>query len=138
MKAVRWMAAALAVALSPMAAAEPGYVYDSPYAAPYYYAPYPYYYPWGGPRSVYGPSEGDFGGDAVIPAGRLVLLVDPVTADVFVDGRKLNPRNDLTYQVGLLVGPHEVEVKADGFRAYKNTVDLQAGRRMVLTVRLNR
>ena len=138
MKRVRWLLAA-AVALSSAAWAEPGYLYDAPYGgAPYYYAPYPYYYPWGAPGGVYGPSEGDFGGDAVIPAGRLILLVDPVSAEVYVDGHRLNQRDDLSYQVGLLVGRHAVEVRAQGYRPYNQDVNLQPGRRMVITVRLKR
>ncbi|RCX31142.1 PEGA domain-containing protein [Thioalbus denitrificans] len=138
MRRVLWIVAAALAGFAPTtASADPGYVYDAPYA-PYYYSPYPYYYPWAPPPGIYGPSQGDFGGDQVIPAGRLLLMVDPVSADVYVDGRKLSPRRDLTYQVGLLVGNHTVEVRADGYRTHRQEVDLRPNRRTVLTIRLQR
>jgi hypothetical protein len=120
--------------------------YETPYAPAYPYSPpgyapppYPYYYPWSYQRGIYGgPPESERGARDVIPAGRLVLLVEPVSAEVLVDGYPLKQRNDLSYQIGLLVGKHAVEVRAEGYQPYRREVNVEPGRQMMLTVRLNR
>jgi hypothetical protein len=46
--------------------------------------------------------------------GQIIILTDPVSAEVFLNGLRLNQRNDLSYAVGLLGGPHRVKVEAEG------------------------
>ena len=61
-----------------------GDIYGGPYPPPPYpYSPYPWPPP---PQGLYAPRPADPFGGQLIPAGRLFLLVDPVAAEVFVDG----------------------------------------------------
>ncbi len=91
-----------------------------PYYYPYAYRPYPY---TGGPE--YG---------AINPAGRLIVTAHPADAAVLVDGRLLARGADDTYQIGLLVGQHRVEVRAAGFAAYRQDVDIRVGNHHRLNV----
>lgn len=116
-----------------------GYIYGGPYVPPYpydpsyrpytwspYYAPYPSY-----PPVPEAPREYQ-----LIPAGRLMILTDPVSAEVSVDGVSLQRQSDLSYEVGLLEGRHRVEVRAEGYQAYDKEIKISGGRRVLLTVRL--
>jgi hypothetical protein len=115
-----------------------GYIYGGPYYPPYPYYSYPYSpYPWPPPsQGLYAPPPDESYGGQLIPAGRLVLLADPVSAEVSVDGLRLTQRSDLSYEVGLLVGKHNVSVKADGFEPYEKTVEIPGGQQVYLTIRL--
>lgn len=118
-----------------------GHVYGGPFPPPYpYYYPYGAYapppYPWGSPPPAYAPPPPDAYNAPVIPAGRLALLVDPVSAEVFVDGHRLTQHPDLSYEVGLLVGSHTVSVKKPGYEPFEQAVEITANQRVMLTVRL--
>ncbi len=122
-----------------------GHIYGGPYPPPYPYSypypypPYPYpAYPWSPPPSYYAPPSGGPYDQQVIPAGRVALLVDPVSAEVFVDGHPLTQRSDLSYEVGLLVGKHTVLVRKQGYVPYEETLEISAGQRLMLTIRLNK
>ncbi len=115
-----------------------GYYYPQPYMyrpyghpgwPGYYYPPYPPYFE---PRKPWYEDE------PPIPAGRLVLLVDPVEARAYVNGYSLQRHPDLSYEVGLLQGEHLVEVKAEGYVKHKRTIDIRGGERVRLTIRLER
>jgi len=95
----------------------------------YYYPPYPPYYQ---PRKPWYEDE------PPIPAGRLMLLVDPVEARAYVNGYPLQRHPDLSYEVGLLRGEHQVEVRAEGYVQHKRTVNIRGGERVRLTIRLER
>lgn len=122
-----------------------GYIYGGPYPPPYPlyspygaypYAPYPYApYPWT-PPPAYPPSGPDAYSSSVIPAGRLALIIDPVSAEVFVDGHRLTQHADLSYEVGLLVGSHTVSVKKDGYEPFEQAVEIPPNQRVMLTIRL--
>lgn len=73
-----------------------------------------------------------------IPAGRLQLWVDPVQAQAFIGGYALERHSDLSYEVGLLEGEHQVEVTAEGFEPYRRIVVIRGGERVRLTIRLER
>ncbi len=84
---------------------EPSHNYPYP---PYYYPySYPYYpYPsitqqryWESSRSPYESLD-------VKPAGGISIVIQPLDAQVFVDGYKLTQGEDLTYEVGLVTGLH--------------------------------
>lgn len=97
---------------------------------PYFYYPYPiYYYPW----VPYDPYKWQ-----VTPAGSLVVHVDPLTAAVFVDGYRLTQQVDLSYEVGLLIGRHRVEARAEGYEVYEREIDIPTGQRVILPIKLNR
>ncbi|MFP4035984.1 MAG: PEGA domain-containing protein [Desulfobacteraceae bacterium] len=99
-----------------------------PYCPPYYGYP-PYYEP---ARPWY---EED---NQPAPAGRLLLLVEPVKAEAFVDGYPLERHTDLSYEIGLLEGEHQGEVKAEGYMSYKKTVSIRGGERLKMAIRLEK
>lgn len=124
-----------------------GIIYDGYYPPPYmyrhygssgwsgYYPPYPphlIYPPYYEPRKPWYEDE------PPIPAGRLMLLVDPVEAQAYLNGYPLQRHPDLSYEVGLLQGEHQIEVKAEGYVRYNKTVNIQGGERVSLTIRLER
>jgi len=74
----------------------------------------------------------------LLPAGRLLLLADPVHAQAFVDGYPLERNSDLSYEVGLLEGEHQVEVTAEGYTPFQDTVLIRGGRVLRLNIRLER
>lgn len=116
-----------------------GYIYGGPYPAPYPYYPYP-------PPYMYAPPPGEnrappapgntTAGQEHIPVGQIIILTDPVSAEVFLDGLRLTQRDDLSYAVGLLEGRHKVKVQAQGYVAYDKTIDVLGGRGKFLTIRL--
>ena len=115
-----------------------GYIYGGPYPAPYPY--YPYGWP---PPYMHAPPPGENrappspeAGREHIPVGQIIILVDPVSAEVFLDGLRLTRRDDLSYAVGLLEGQHKVKVQAKGYGAYDKTINVLGGRGMFLTIRL--
>jgi hypothetical protein len=116
-----------------------GYIYGGPYVPSYPYMP-PLYgtYGWSPSYPYYPPAPEEYGGQKLIPAGRLMILVDPVSAEVYVDGLLLKQLADLSYEVGLLEGRHEIEVRAKGFESYREEVEIPGGRRIFLTVRLDK
>lgn len=111
-----------------------GTIYGGPYPPPYGYYPYPYY-PWPPPQSYSPPASAPR--THLISAGRLMVMVDPVAAEVLVDGLRLRQNNDLSYEVGLLVGTHTLTVRAEGYDPYKEAVDVPGGQHVIRTIRLN-
>ena len=65
-------------------------------------------------------------------------MVQPLDADVFVDGFQLKRKNDLTYEIGLLTGIHKVEVKREGYKLQSIDVLVEAGKSIPLTIELKR
>ena len=102
---------------------------------PYGYYPYPYY-PWPPPSPSYSPPV-DVPRSQLIPAGRLIILVDPVDAEVWVDGLRLRQNNDLSYEVGLLVGTHTLTVRAEGYDPHEEAINVPGGQHVFRTVRLS-
>lgn len=114
-----------------------GSIYGGPYPPPpYWYYPYPQY-PWPPPQGYYPPPSQEEHQSQLIPAGRLILLVDPVSAAVSVDGLRLTQRSDLSYEVGLLVGKHKVLVQAEGYESYEEAVNIPGGQHILRTIRLS-
>lgn len=112
-----------------------GTIYGGPYPPPsYWYYPYPYY-PWPPSPADYPPASEPR--SQLIPAGRLLVMVDPVDAEVFVDGLRLRQNNDLSYEVGLLVGKHTLMVRAEGYDSYEEAVDVPGGQHVFRTIRLS-
>lgn len=115
-----------------------GYIYGGPYPAPYPVYPYgwpPSYMYAPPPRENRAPPSPEVGQEH-IPVGQIIILVDPVSAEVFLDGLRLTQRDNLSYAVGLLEGAHKVKVQAKGYLAYDKTIDVLGGRGMFLTIRL--
>lgn len=74
----------------------------------------------------------------VRPAGALLLSVVPAHAQVWVDGYEVKPGSDNSYDLGLLVGPHQVQVQAEGYRPYSEEIMIEAAKRTVLSIELKR
>ncbi len=87
----------------------------------FYYRPYGY--------RVYPYSRTDPGVDvgAIRPAGRLIVTARPADAMVFVDGHPLAREADNTFQIGVLVGAHRLEVRAPGYTTHQQDVDVRVG-----------
>lgn len=75
---------------------------------------------------------------SIKPAGRLVIIVDPVEAEVYVDGVRLPQRANRWYEVGLLAGPHRVDIRQEGFKSLSEAVDIPPGGGLVLSIQLEK
>lgn len=91
---------------------------------PYVYRGYPYGHGDGYP---YGHGDMNHSIGDVLPAGRLIMQTHPPEAAVLVDGHPVAKGGDDTYQIGLLVGPHRVQVFADGYSTYEREIAIEMG-----------
>jgi hypothetical protein len=109
------------------------YPYHNPYLYPYYppYPPPPY---WRYERY----EESPYDNLSVKQAGRITIVAQPLDARVFVDGFQLKRKDDLTYEIGLLTGIHQVEVKREGYKPHAIDVLVEAGKSIPLTIELKK
>lgn len=119
----------------PSYAAPPGsYLYGGPYPPPHaYYYSYPYPAPPSYPPPAVAPAPLE---QPRYDAGHVIVLVDPVGAEVYFDGLRLKQRDDLSYAVAVLEGRHVVKVAAQGYKTYEKPIEVLGGRGMFVTVRL--
>jgi len=69
--------------------------------------------------------------------GTLSVRVIPADAVILVDGQAWErPRGEDRFSIDLSGGPHQVEVRKEGFRSYVRTVDILGGRAFTLNVSL--
>ncbi len=112
------------------------HLYGAPYPPPHpYYYPYPYPPPYPytpPPAAAPAPME-----QPRYDAGHIILLVDPVGAEVYLDGLRLKQRDDLSYAVAVLEGRHVLKVASQGFETYEKPIEVLGGRGAFLTVRLS-
>lgn len=105
-----------------------------PYSYPYPYYPYP-----PPPYMRYEDSrKSPYDSLSVKQAGRITVTVQPLDAEVFVDGYQLKSKEDLTYEIGLLTGIHRVDVKKDGYKPYSIEVLVEADRTIPLAIELEK
>ncbi len=110
----------------------------------YYGAPVPYgygAYPYGGYGYPYGyPGSQPFGNEPYTgpKAGHIQLVVDPVDAQVFIDGHEVKQQSDFTYVVNLLEGQHRLQIAREGYKPYDQPLDVPGGGGFVLAVRLEK
>jgi hypothetical protein len=78
------------------------------------------------------------------PAGELVefgtlsLRVNPPDAVILIDGEAWDrPEGENRFSIDLTEGPHQVEVRKDGYRPYVRTVDVRRSRTFTLNVSLS-
>lgn len=106
--------------------------YRHPGGKHYLYPPYyPYVY-----TPYFEPEKPWYQEEQPIPAGRVFFLVEPIQAEAFVNGRLLQRHPDLSYEIGLLQGEHELEIKAGGFESYRRKIEIRGGEMIHLTIRL--
>lgn len=111
--------------------------YPYPYHSPYLYSYYPPYPPpadWRYERY----EESPYDNLSVKQAGRITIVAQPLDARVFVDGFQLKRKDDLTYEIGLLTGIHQIEVKREGYKPHAIDVLVEAGKSIPLTIELEK
>ena len=91
---------------------------------------YPYHYPPA--QDPYQDTKGAAG------SGWIFIEVEPPAAAVFIDGHKVEPREDNTYEEGVLAGRHKVEAKKQGYRDYMRFIDVHPGTKENLTINLRK
>lgn len=110
---------------------------DIPQATPSALTPvqyYPYYHP-----GYYPPSPDPYQGTkGATGSGWIFIEVEPQEAAVFIDGHKMEPREDNTYEEGVLAGRHKVEAKKQGYRDYLRFIDIHPGTKENLTITLKK
>lgn len=101
---------------------------------------YPRRYPPGYyPPGYYPPSSDPYQDSKGSPgSGWIVIEVDPSEAAVYVDGHKLEPQADNTYEEGVLAGRHKVEAKKGGYRDYVRFVDIPPGVKETVTIQMKK
>jgi hypothetical protein len=70
--------------------------------------------------------------------GTLAVRVQPRDATVIVDGQEWNTDGAGPLTIELGEGPHDVEVRQDGFTPFRRTVRIRAGNTTTLNVSLSR
>jgi PEGA domain len=69
--------------------------------------------------------------------GTLSLRVNPADAGILIDGEPWDrPQGEDRFSIDLAEGPHQVEVRKEGYRPYVRTVDVRRGRIFTLNVSL--
>ena len=97
------------------------------------------YYPYHYPPGYYPPSPDPYqGSKGAAGSGWIFIEVEPPEAAVLIDGHKLEPREDNTYEEGVLAGRHKVEVKKHGYRDYMRFIDVHPGAKENLTINLRK
>ena len=95
----------------------------------------PGYYPPG----YYPPSSDPYYDTKGAPgSGWIVIEVEPPEAAVYIDGHKLEPQADNTYEEGVLAGRHKVEARKGGYRDYIRFVDVPPGAKETLTIQMKK
>jgi hypothetical protein len=96
---------------------------------------YPYHYP----RGYYPPTPDPYQDTkGAAGSGWIFIEVEPSAAAVFIDGHKVEPREDNTYEEGVLAGRHKVEAKKQGYRDFLRFIDVYPGTKENLTINLRK
>ncbi len=113
----------------------PRYHYPPYYRYPPHHPYPPYYYH---PHPQYERERTWYEGDLPTSAGRLFFLAEPVQAEAFINGYPLTRHADLSFEISLLKGEHQLEVHAEGYEPYHRTIEIRGGEQIRLTIRLER
>jgi hypothetical protein len=91
------------------------------------------------PEESYPPVIGVEGADANVSFGAIAVRVQPVDADVWIDGERWDgPAADEALVLQIAPGPHRIEVRKDGYRGYAAQIDVRAGQTAPINVSLPR
>jgi hypothetical protein len=97
------------------------------------------YYPYHYPPGYYPPAQDPYQGTkGAAGSGWIFIEVEPPAAAIFIDGHKVEPREDNTYEEGVLAGRHKVEAKKQGYRDYMRFIDVHPGTKENLTINLKK
>ena len=97
------------------------------------------YYPYHYPPGYYPPAPDPYQDTkGAMGSGWIFIEIEPLEAAVYIDGHKLVPREDNTYEEGVLAGRHKVEAKKGGYRDYMRFVDVHPGAKESLTINLKK
>jgi hypothetical protein len=97
------------------------------------------YYPYRYPPGYYPPAQDPYQDTkGAMGSGWILIEVQPQEAAVFIDGHKLEPKGDSTYEEGVLAGRHKVEAKKQGYRDYMRFIDVHPGAKENLTINLRK
>ena len=97
------------------------------------------YYPYRYPPGYYPPAQDPYQDTkGAMGSGWIFIEVEPPEAAVFIDGHKLEPREDNTYEEGVLAGRHKVEAKKGGYRDYIRVVDVPPGVKENLSIQMKK
>lgn len=129
-----------AASVGQYARSAPGFqvAFERGYAVP---GPYRYGDPYYGGRYYYREHEegkSPYEDLQIRPAGSLLISVVPAHAQVWVDGYEVKPGADNSFELGLLVGTHQVQVQAEGYKPYQEQVVIETAKRTVLSIELKR
>lgn len=70
--------------------------------------------------------------------GTMSLRVNPPDAEILVDGESWDrPEGEDRFSIDLPEGPHQVEVRREGYRPYSRTIEVRRGRTVTLNVSLS-
>lgn len=82
---------------------------------------------------------GSAGAEPASPYGILVLQVQPADAEILIDGKPWLTTEDLTQLVvHVPAGPHQLEIRKEGYRSFKTGIELSEGATTRLNVTLAR
>jgi hypothetical protein len=78
-------------------------------------------------------------GYRVLPSGWLRIQVEPVDAEVVIDGLTIpiDMGSGISDSMGLLIGFHQVEVRKPGLQPYRSEVEIKQARETFLQLRLS-
>jgi PEGA domain len=124
--------------VGPVGTVEAAALIEAPSANPPTLTPVQYY-PYRYPPGYYPPTPDTYQGTrGTQGSGWIFIEVDPPEAAVYIDGHKLEPREDNTYEEGVLAGRHKVEAKKGGYRDFMRFIDVHPGAKENLTINLRR
>ena len=114
---------------SPYVAPIPPYGAVTPYAMPYGYGGLP---PYGGQHaSGESPST-----SPILRAGRIQVRVEPIGAEVYIDGGPVPVQADGSHVINLLAGRHHLQVLHKGFKPHEQELSVMGGSGVVITLQL--
>jgi len=81
-----------------------------------------------------------FRGYPVAPSGWISIKVEPLDAEVLVDGHpvKVDAHSGLASKIGCLLGPHTVEARKPGFQPYLGDIEIRQASEVHLDIKLTK
>lgn len=116
-----------------------GYGYGFGYYDPWYSGGYGYGY--GAYGGGYSADSGGYSSNAYVETGSIRLKANVETAKVYIDGALMGVVDDfdgLGHHLDVPAGTHELQLRADGYQTYTETITVDAGKTMTERVSLKK